>query len=299
MNEKNGKAGGSLVATLIGGIAVLLWSTLALLTVEADGLPRFQLLAMTFGIAFFCSLLVMLRRGLKGLNVLQQPWPAWALGVAALFFYHAVYFYALDEAPAVEAQMITFLWPLLIVLFSALAPGGRLRWFHLVGALLGFLGAGLLVGGGELGFKAEFWVGYLLAAGCALIWSSYSVVNRRFAQVPSETVGGFCGLVAVIGCFLHLTLEKTVVPDGGQWFAVLALGIGPVGLAFFVWDYGTKHGSLPALGAFSYAAPLISTLLLIAFGHAEISWLVLASAALVVIGALLAAQDLVFAKAKP
>jgi len=283
----------SLVATLVGGIAVLLWSLLAFLTVAAGDIPPFQLLAMTFSIAFVAMMAVLLRRGLSALSVLQQPWQAWALGVGALFGYHAFYFVALQNAPPVEASLIAFLWPLLLVLFSALAPGGQLRWFHVAGALLGFAGAVLLVSGGMLAFKTQFWPGYLAAFVCALIWSGYSVANRRFGRVPSAVVGGYCGVVAVLGYFFHLVFEKTVFPtDGLQWLAVLGLGLGPVGLAFFVWDYGTKRGSLPVLGALSYGAPLFSTLLLIAFGRAQGTWVVGVACLLIVAGALLAAQEL-------
>lgn len=290
----------SVAATLIGGIAVLLWALLALLTVEAGAIPPFQLLAMSFTVAFVAAMTLLLRQGLSALSVLAQPWPVWALGVGGLFGYHACYFAALQNAPAVEASLIAYLWPLLIVLLSALAPGARLRWYHIAGATLGFVGAALLVSGGELAFKAEFWLGYLFAIACALIWSSYSVANRRFGEVPSEVVGGFCGAVAVLGYFFHLIFERTVVPaDPGQWLAVLGLGLGPVGLAFLVWDHGTKRGNLPVLGALSYGAPLISTLLLILFGRAEATWTVAAACLLIVAGATIAAQELLFARRRP
>jgi len=69
---------------------------------------------------------------------------------------------------------------------------------------------------------------------------------------------------------------------------VALLGLGPVGAAFYLWDYGTKHGHLPLLGVFSYAAPVLSTLLLVAAGDAEPSWQLLAAALLVGGGAALA-----------
>ena len=98
--------------------------------------------------------------------------------------------------------------------------------------------------------------------------------------------------VAVLGALCHLTLESTVVPDAGQWLAVLLLGLGPVGAAFFAWDHGTKHGNIQALGAFSYAAPLLSTLVLIAFGKAEATWVVGLACALIAGGAVLASKEL-------
>src|SRR5262249_33647207 len=153
--------------------------------------------------------------------------------------------------------------------------GQRLAWYHVVGALLGFVGAALLVTGGKFHFKWEYWLGYLAALCCALIWSTYSVSNRRFSQVPSEIVARYCAVVALLGWVCHLVLEKTVLPGNlSQWLAVLGLGLGPVGLAFYLWDHGTKRGNLPVLGALSYAAPLISTVLLIAFGRAQADWVV-------------------------
>jgi drug/metabolite transporter (DMT)-like permease len=288
----------SLLATLVGGIAVLLWSLLALLTVEAGNIPPFQLLAMTFSIACVAMLVLLIRRGgLAALDVLQQPWGAWALGVGGLFGYHVAYFTALQNAPPVEASLIAFLWPLLVVLLAAFSPGQRLAWYHVVGALLGFAGAALLVTGGTFAFKWEYWPGYLAALCSAVIWSTYSVANRRFAQVPSAVVAGYCGVVAILGYFCHLVLEKTMLPDSlWQWLAVLALGLGPVGLAFYVWDYGTKRGNLPVLGALSYGAPLFSTVLLIAFGRAEANWVVAAACGLIVAGAVIAAHQLLLPK---
>ena len=280
-------------ATLIGALAVLLWSLLALFTTWAGGLPPFQLVALTFTVAFVASCLLLLLRGRDGFRLWRQSWRVWALGVGGLFGYHFFYFLALGNAPAVDASLIAYLWPLLIVVGSALLPGERLRWFHLAGALMGLLGAVLLVtGGGKVALRAEFALGYGAALACALTWSSYSILNRRFGAVPSEVVGGFCGLVALLGLLCHLALETTVRPDAVQWAAVLLLGLGPVGAAFFAWDHGTKHGNIQALAACAYAAPLLSTLLLIIFGRAEATWIVGLACLLIAGGAVLASKDM-------
>jgi len=284
-------------ATLIGGIAVLLWALLALFTTWAAGIPPFQLVAMSFAVAFLIStVLLLLRGGRAALARLRQPPAVWLLGVGGLFGYHFFYFVALGNAPAVDASLIAYLWPLLIVVFSALLPGERLRWFHLAGAVMGLVGAALLVADGFsrgiFAVEERYTLGYLAASACALTWSSYSVANRRFGKVPSDVVAGFCGAVALLGLLSHLALERSVMPDATQWLAALLLGIGPVGAAFFVWDYGTKHGNIQVLGACAYAAPLLSTLLLVAFGAAEPSWAIAAACALIVGGALLAGQEL-------
>ena len=282
-------------ATLIGFTAILMWGALALLTVWSGNVPPFQLVAMCFAIAFTGAMAKWLLNRENPLDHLGHAGPVWLLGVGGLFGYHFFYFLALRNAPAVEAGLIAYLWPLLIVVFSALLPGERLRWFHLAGAFMGLGGSALLITGGEsLSFKAEYALGYGAAATCALTWSTYSVVSRRFGHVKTDTVGWFCGASAVLGLIAHLAFEETVWPTGaGQWLAVLALGLGPVGLAFFVWDYGVKRGNIQSLGVFSYAAPLISTLLLIAFGAGEATWFVAAACAAIVGGALLASKEII------
>lgn len=282
-------------ATLIGAIAVLLWALLALFTTAAAGIPPFELTALTFAVAFVAGLGAIAWRGASLKRVFRQPPGAWGLGVAGLFGYHFFYFVALGNAPPAEVSLVAYLWPLLIVLLSE-----RPRLPHLVGAVLGLVGAGLLVTRGQ-GFvlRGEYLLGYGAALACALTWSTYSVTNRRFGGVPTETVAGFCGVVAVLALLCHLALEETVIPAAGQWLAIAGLGLGPVGLAFFVWDYGTKHGSLQVLGTLSYAAPLLSTLLLVAFGIAEAHWTLAAGAALIVGGALVASRELLPRRTPP
>jgi len=249
---------------------------------------------MTFTVATAIGVVASLARGTSPLAHLRQPVPVWMLGVGGLFGYHFFYFVALRNAPAVEASLIAYLWPLLIVVFSALLPGERLRWFHVAGALLGLAGAALLVTKGEsLEIDPAYALGYAAAAVCALTWSTYSVASRRFGHVPTDAVGGFCAVAAILAVPCHLLFETTVWPqDIVEWLAVLALGLGPVGGAFFTWDIGVKKGDIQVLGASSYAAPLLSTLVLVAAGLAPATWVVAAACVLIVGGAVLAAQQM-------
>ena len=282
----------TLKATAVGGTAVLLWATLALFTTLSGSIPPFQLTAMAFAIAFGIGLVLWLRQGGSIWRHLRLPWAVWALGIFGLFGYHFFYFMALRHAPAVEASLIAYLWPLLIVIFSAMLPGEKLRWFHLAGAGVGFVGAALLVTKGQtLTFEAQYGFGYLAGLVCALTWSTYSVLSRWFGSIPTDAVGGFCGVTALLALGCHLLFEQTVPPAGVEWLAILCLGLGPVGVAFFTWDFGVKRGNIKVLGAFSYAAPLLSTLLLIAFGRAEPTWTLALACAFIVGGAVLAAGD--------
>ena len=109
--------------------------------------------------------------------------------------------------------------------------------------------------------------------------------------VPTSAVVVTCLATAVLSALAHLGLEETVWPASTTgWLAILALGLGPVGLAFYTWDVGVKAGDIQLLGTASYAAPLLSTLALVLAGLANASLTLALAAALITGGAALAAR---------
>jgi drug/metabolite transporter (DMT)-like permease len=281
-------------ATLVGGGAILLWSTLASLTALAGPIPPFQLVAMTMAVGGSAGLAAAALAGRRPLAAWRQPARAWALGVGGLFGYHALYFLALQTAPVAEANLLNYLWPLLIVLFAGLLPGERLGPWQFAGALAGLAGTALLVtGGGRVALDPAFAGGYGAALACAVVWGGYSVLSRRLGAVPTDAVSGFCLAAALLALTCHLALEPTRWPAGpAAWAVVAAMGLGPMGAAFFLWDHGVKRGDIQALGALSYATPLLSTLALLALGLAAPGWGVWQAALLIVAGAVLAGRGL-------
>lgn len=278
-------------ATLIGFSAVLLWAALAFFTVGSAPVPPLLLNAICFAIGGALGIVWTAASGdIRALK--QVPLRVYLFGIIGLFGYHALYFTALRLSPAAEAGLIAYLWPLLIVLFSSLLPGERLRAGHAAGALLGFVGAAVIIlGKGAAGFSLAFLPGYGLALCCALAWSAYSVGSRFVGAAPTSSVAVFCIGASVLSAVLHVALEETIWPVSTMgWLSVAALGLGPVGLAFYTWDIGVKHGEIQLLGTSAYAAPLLSTLLLVVTGTAEPSWGLAAAAVLITAGAVLAAR---------
>lgn len=280
-------------ATTIGLIAILLWSMLALFTAATGTIPPFQLNAMTFLVGGLVGVVSWIVRP-QGLRALRQKPVVWALGIGGLFGYHALYFAALRWAPPAESGLINYLWPLLIVLFSSLLPGEHLRRSHIAGALLGFAGVVVLIAGrGAFDARAEYMPGYICAFIAAFVWAGYSVLSRRFGQVPTDAVAGFCLMTSLLSLVCHLIFETTVWPETNvQWLALLALGLGPVGAAFYVWDIGMKRGDIRVLGVASYATPLLSTAFLVLAGFAPASANIAVAAVLIAGGGLIAAKDL-------
>src|SRR3984893_15283825 len=279
-------------ATLIGLTAILMWSLLAVMTVATGTIPAFQLAAMTFAIGALVGSLTWIGRG-EALRALRQPVAAWAVGVGGLFGYHALYFLALRFAPPAEAGLLNYLWPLLIVLFSSFLPGERLAAHHVIGAVLGLAGSVLLFAGNSASVTSGEVPGLIAAFVAAFVWATYSVLSRRLKSVPTDAVAGFCTATALLAATVHALVEVTVWPATMlQWLSVIALGVGPVGAAFYAWDIGMKRGDIRVLGAASYATPLLSTAFLIMAGFAKASANIAIAAVLIAGGGVIAEKDM-------
>ena len=237
--------------------------------------------AITFAMGGLCGLVVLALRG--ELAQLRQGWQAWAVGAGGLFLYHVFYFAALRSAPPAEASLINHLWPLLIVVFSAFLPGEHLALRHIIGALVSFGGLLALFSGKDISVSA-LQSGHGLALAAAFTWAAYSLLSRRLTHVPSGSVAGFCLATAAMAALMHFASEETVWPQSTvEWSALIALGLGPVGAAFFLWDHGVKHGDIRLIGTLAYAAPVLATIWLVLAGFAEPS-LALGLACVMIVG---------------
>lgn len=257
--------------------AVFLWASLAAL---GSGLPHIPPLLMT-GIGLLIgSLLSLPLSGFKLQNLKVSP-RLLGIGVFGLFGFHLALFAALQNAPAVQANLVNYLWPLLIVLFAPVVLGSRLKLRHVLAALVGFLGAALaILSGGELSGGLE--VGYLYAFIAALIWASYSLLTKRFGSFPTSAVGTFALVSGLLAMIAHFALEPAAVIQPSDWLILVAMGLGPLGGAFYLWDYALKNGNAQRVGLISFATPLLSTLFLLLFTGQTPTPLLLVSAALIV-----------------
>ena len=278
--------------TAIGIIAIVLWGALALLSDVSSQIPAFQLMAMSFAIGFLTIACKWKLSKLPILSLVKQPLPVWLLTVFGLFGYHFCYFLALRYAPVLQAGLIAYLWPLLIVIFSVWLlnrPVGRFLW---LGVILSLIGCILLIWTPEARFESSYLVGYGLALACALVWSLYSVLSARFTQVSSDFIGWGCFATALLALVCHLALENTLWPlSFDLWLGVSLLGIGPVGFAFVAWDYGMKNGDVALLGSLSYLAPLLSTALLILWGNGVLTIGLAVGGGCVILGAVFASLN--------
>lgn len=263
--------------------AIALWATLASLGVALRHVPPFLL---------------------TGLALLIGSVPSWplarqwrvsastlALGLYGLFGYHLLLFIALRTAPAVEANLVNYLWPLLIVVLApAVLPGMRLRPLHFVAAGAGFAGAAVAILGSAQRVGAAWSWGYLPALASAVVWSTYSLLTRRVQPFSTAAIGLFGALSGVLSLACHWLLEPPATLSAGDWLLVTVMGLGPLGAAFFLWDHALKHGDPRQIGILSYVTPLASTLLLMLVTGRSPHWSIVAAAALIIGAAFVGAR---------
>ena len=271
-------------ALLAALAAIALWGVLAALSLRLRGWPPFLLAGAALAVGSLCSI--------HRLRAWRVPGRALALGVYGLFGFHFLLFIALRLAPPVEANLVNYLWPLLIVVLApVILPGVTLRTRHVAAALFGFAGAALLVTGAGPGLGGEggggAMLGYAAALASALVWSTYSLATKRFAALPTATIGLYCAVSGALALACHCLFEPRYVPQLAELPWLLVLGLGPMGAAFFLWDYALKRGDPRAIGALAYLAPLVSTLVLVAAGEGSLGPVTLVAMGLIVGGAVL------------
>ena len=264
--------------------AILLWSTLALAGNGLQSVPRFLLL----GIVFLTSGTISLVRR-EGWRV---PLKVFLVGVGGIFGYHFLYFTAFAHAPAVETNLVNYLWPLLIVVLSPLVlPNTRLGLNHITGVLCGLAGASLIATGGKANLQLIYIGGYSAAFAAAVTWALYSLFTKHLPPFPTSSIGAFCLISGILSLGIYAvnggTLQEIARVTPLQWVFLLLVGIGPMGAAFFAWDAALKGGDPRIIGALAYLTPLLSTLNLVIFAGQRLTPVAFLAMCLIIIGAVI------------
>ncbi|MGY3911281.1 DMT family transporter [Aeromonas piscicola] len=264
-------------------LTILLWASLAALTSRITSVSPLVLVGL---VLFFCG---------AGALPFWRRWRArpitWLVTVAALLFYHLLLFMSFRHAPVLEANLINYLWPLCIILFTPLLlPGHPLHARHLLAGALGLAGSVLVMVNGELQLQQAYLPGYLLALGAAIIWGAYSVLSRRLPPAPAVVTAAACLPAGLLALLLALWLEGPLPLEqipAGDWWLILGLALGPMGAAFVTWYLALRDGDPRRIGALAYLTPLLSTLALVLLNGEQLTPRHLLAGAFIIGGALL------------
>lgn len=263
--------------------AIVLWSSLASLATLIPNVPVF----LKTGIGLLIGSVIALPLARFQIKQLAVKPKILLLGVYGLFGYHAALFVALSTSPSVQANLVNYLWPLLIVLLAPLfSKKVKLNLRVVIGGLMGFIGASLAILSGSSS-DGLFYSGYLFAFMAAVIWSTYSLATNRIGSFPTPSVGLFALVSGILSIAMHFVFETQVSLSSFDWMILVLLGLGPLGAAFYLWDYAIKRSNPQEIGLLSFLTPLLSTGFLLVITGQALSWLLAIAAALIVGGSLI------------
>ena len=280
-NKSLGNFSFNLFATLSGLLTILLWSSLAIMTTFVASIPRFELLWFGFGLSFVIGTLI--------LNEMKQPLKPWITGFSGIFFFHLFYFLGLALAPPAQVTLMSYLWPTMLVVCSAFLSKRQFHIAYLIGVLMGLAGTVFLMYGGKNTVITP-WVlsGYFLGFLCAIVWTIYSLVNRKYVNVPAGMLIGVCGGISLVAMLIHFSIEPTVIPSLKEMIILIYMGCGPMGIAFLAWDYASKNANMSLLGSL----PFPIQMLLVVAGKAPATFGLGMAVILIVGGAIVATYPL-------
>ena len=263
--------------------AIVLWSSLASLASLIPNVPVF----LKTGVGLLIGSVIALPLARFQIKQLAVKPKILLLGVYGLFGYHAALFIALSTSPSVQANLVNYLWPLLIVLLAPLfSKKVKLNLRVVIGGLMGFIGASLAILSGSSS-DGLFYSGYLFAFMAAIVWSTYSLATNRIGSFPTPAVGLFALVSGILSIAMHFVFETQVSLTSFDWMILVLLGLGPLGAAFYLWDYAIKRSNPQEIGLLSFLTPLLSTGFLLVITGQALSWLLAIAAALIVGGSLI------------
>lgn len=276
---------------IAGMVALVLWSSTSLLIALCAAFPAVFLTALTslIGAVIFIARWVWRKEPLK--EHFKFPYQIVLMAVAGIGGYRILLFASMYYAEPVEASLINYLWPILLVVFSGFLPDEKLKWYHLCGGFLGFLGI-LFIFSNGLDLFVNFSLGHLLALGAAVTWAVFSVASRATKKYSSSIIPiAMLYSAIILFVFSYFTEDWHSISINTTDIIYMVILGATSAVGYFLWDVGMKYGNIQILGVLSYFVVVLSTFLLIIFGMAAPSYSVFMALIFILSGSLLASKD--------
>ena len=280
-------------ATLIGLVAVLLWSSIVgLIRGVSESFGATGGAALMYSVA---AVLLWISVGPVRLKALPASYRIWG---SLLFVSYELCLslsigYANSGRQAIEVGMVNYLWPTFTMLAAILFNRQRANWLIVPGALVAILVICTVLGGDQgldlAGMAANVRdnpLSYGLAFAGAIIWAAYCTVTARIAQ-GKNAVTLFFILTALALWAKYLFTGGEAIAFSMTGVIYLALAACAMGFGYAAWNVGILHGNVTVLAGASYFIPVVSAALAAVLLHAPLSFAFWKGAAMVVAGSIL------------
>ncbi|EGS2004320.1 aromatic amino acid DMT transporter YddG [Enterobacter bugandensis] len=254
-------------ATLIGLIAILLWSAIVgLIKSVSEGFGPVGGAALIYSSS---AVLLLFTIGFPKI----QKFPVSYLIIGSVLFvcYELCLSLSLgfthSGRQAIEVGMVNYLWPSMTILLAVLVNRQKTSPLIIPGVILAIIGIGRVLGG-DGGFSLTEMMNnvmdnplsYGLAFSGAVIWAIYCVVTQRIAQ-GNNGITLFFILTALTLWVKYLTSPQPEFNLSWHAWISLLLAAMAMGFGYAAWNVGILHGNVTVLAAASYFIPIISAVL--------------------------------------
>lgn len=271
-------------------VAIIIWSSSPLLVTKFSGIaPSYY--SATF--AIWLATLVSLVYSLFNISVLRDVSKfllAWRtnqkdilrvalLASFAFVLYPQFYFFGLQKGNPIAANLINYTWPIVGILIGVKLSGKVISVESLLGAVLGFCGAGIVLRTSlptasvvnSTGLLSQDFLPYIIAAGGAISYAAYSgyarvisIPNLKDARsqfVLMLLIASLAQLfIFVVSYFFGFRVSISLDENRGLAFVIYAIGLA---IAHFSWLYAVQNMQHERPFIAVYLTPLVSTLLLV------------------------------------
>jgi drug/metabolite transporter (DMT)-like permease len=202
-------------------------------------------------------------------NIKKEKLPFMTLlGIYGIFGYEYLFIEALNRASPVEVNILNYLWPVMIVVFSVIILKQELKLNIVIGCLVAYFGAIIVIvmsSSTGLNFSMKNILGYILGIIVAIIWGSFSVMLKKENYEPFFSTLYFNFLTFLItGVFLLLD-SSFVIPKPKEFLVLVYNGVGTTAMPFVLWTIAMTKYDVQKVASFTYLTPFISTSFLAIF----------------------------------
>ena len=272
-------------------LCVLLWASIPVATkkilVELDTLQMLFYSTVLSTLVLGLMLIFQKKTGdFKKYNKSQYS-SMFFLGFLGNYMYYVFLYGALSKTTASEGFILTYTWPILVLILSFVILKDKVTLQKLVGILISFFGIIIITTKGNISaFNLTNLQGDILALSGAFVFALFSVLGKKFNY--DKTISVFIYFLSALIFIIPTVLifSKIVFPSFGVWLWIIYNGIFVNGISYIFWFKALEGGETHIVSNLLYLTPFISLIYISIFLNERILISAVVGIVVIVLGVL-------------